>query len=119
MDGIKRFIFWDYKRGSWQYDVIVIGILAFVFLTPRSWFKDLPRENQIEMLSSDPGVYLLDPRLLLDVPETNRVEKASELLKAKYGKRPSITKVEPVLDAEQEVVGFRALAQQQQQQTSK
>jgi hypothetical protein len=115
MDGLKRFIFWEYKRGSWQYDVIVGAILVFVFLTPRSWFKDTPRENQIEMLSSNPGVYLLDPRLLKDVPETNRVEKASELLKAKYGKRPPITKVEPVLDAEQEVVGFRATAVQQQQ----
>ncbi len=113
MDGIKRFFFWEYQRGSWQYDVIVIGILAFLFFTPKSWFKDAPRENQIEMLSSSPGVYLLDPRLLRDVPETNRVEKASELLKAKYGKRPPITKVEPILDAEEEVVGFRALTNQE------
>jgi hypothetical protein len=111
VDGIKRFVFWEYKRGSWQYDVIVIGILAFVFLTPRSWFKDQPRENQIEMLSSSPGVYLLDPRLMKDVPETQWSTRASELLKAKYGKRPPITKVEPVVDAEKEVIGYRALSQ--------
>lgn len=111
MDGIKRFIFWEYKRGSWQYDVIVVGILAFLFLTPRSWFRDQPRESQIEMLSANPGVYLLEPRLLLDVPETNRVEKASELLKAKYGKRPPVTKVEPVVDAEEAIIGYRALTQ--------
>jgi hypothetical protein len=109
VDGIKRFIFWDFKRGSWQYDIVVVAILAFLFLTPRSWFKDQPRENQIEMLSANPGVYLLDPRLLSDVPETNRVEKASELLKAKYGKRPPIAKVEPVVDAEHEIIGYRAL----------
>ena len=109
MDGIKRFIFWEFNRGSWQYDIIVIGILAFLFLTPRPWFKDQPRENQIEMLSASPGVYLLDPRLMRDVAETNRVEKASELLKAKYGKRPPITKVEPVVDAEHEIIGYRAL----------
>jgi hypothetical protein len=111
VDGIKRFVFWEYKRGSWQYDVIVIGILAFVFLSPRGWFKDQPRENQIEMLSATPGVYLLDPRLLIDVPETERPAKASELLKAKYGKRPPIIKVEPVVDAEKEVIGYRALSQ--------
>ncbi|MBS1833805.1 MAG: hypothetical protein JST65_13890 [Acidobacteria bacterium] len=111
MDGLKRFIFWEYKRGSWQYDVIVAAILAFVFLTPRSWFKDQPRENQIEMLSTNPGVYLLDPRLLREVPETNRVAAASELLKAKYGKRPPVTRVEPVVDAEHEIVGYRALTQ--------
>ncbi len=109
MDGIKRFIFWEFKRGSWQYDIVVIGILAFLFFTPRPWFRDQPRENQIEMLSANPGVYLLDPRLMRDVPETNRVEKASELLKAKYGKRPPITKVEPIVDAEHEIIGYRAL----------
>ena len=111
VDGLKRFIFWEYKRGSWQYDIVVAGILAFLFLTPRAWFKDQPRESQIEMLSSNPGVYLLDARLLKDVAETNHVGKASELLKAKYGKRPAVTKVEPVIDAEEEVIGFRALTQ--------
>jgi hypothetical protein len=111
VDGIKRFIFWEYRRGSWQYDIVVVGILAFLFLTPRSWFKDQPRESQIEMLSASPGVYLLDPRLLRDVAETNRVQIASELVKAKYGKRPPITKVEPVVDAEDDIIGYRALAQ--------
>jgi hypothetical protein len=110
VEGLKRFIFWEFRRGSWQYDIIVLGILAFLFLTPRDWFKDQPRENQIEILSSNPGIYLLDPRLLADVPETKLVEKASELLKAKYGKREPITKVEPVLDAEKDVIGYRALS---------
>ena len=39
---VTRSIFWSYQRGSWQYDVIVIVILAFIFLSPRSWFKDRP-----------------------------------------------------------------------------
>src|ERR1035438_1611358 len=34
---LKRFILWEYPRASWQYDVIVAIILAFVFLTPRDW----------------------------------------------------------------------------------
>ena len=32
---LKRFILWDFPRASWQYDVIVAVILAFIFLTPR------------------------------------------------------------------------------------
>ena len=108
MEGFKRFIFWEFRRGSWQYDVVVIGMLAFVFLTPRSWFKDQPRESQIEILSSNPGIFLLEPRLLRDIPETDRTAKTSELLKAKYGKPTSVTRVEPVLDAEEQLIGFRA-----------
>src|SRR6266404_439417 len=39
---IGRSLFWTYKRGTWQYDLIVIVNLAFIFLTPRSWFVSQP-----------------------------------------------------------------------------
>ncbi len=39
---VGGFIFWAYERGSWQYDVMVALILAFIFLTPRSFFHDRP-----------------------------------------------------------------------------
>lgn len=35
-----RGIFWTYERASWQYDVMVILILSFVWLTPPSWLQD-------------------------------------------------------------------------------
>ena len=36
---IKRLFFWGYARNTWQYDVLCALILAFIFLTPRSWFE--------------------------------------------------------------------------------
>jgi hypothetical protein len=111
VEALKRFILWDYQRGGWQYDLMVVLILAFIFATPRTWFRDQPRESQIEMLSSQPAVYLLEPRLLDEVPETARAQKASELVKGRWGKLPNITRVEPVYDAEKELIGYRALTQ--------
>jgi hypothetical protein len=35
---VKKIIFWNYGRNSWQYDVLCALILAFIFLTPKSWF---------------------------------------------------------------------------------
>jgi len=32
--------FWTYDRATWQYDVMVIAILAFVWLTPPDWLGD-------------------------------------------------------------------------------
>jgi hypothetical protein len=32
--------FWTYERATWQYDVMVIAILAFVWLTPPDWLHD-------------------------------------------------------------------------------
>ena len=35
----KKILFWSYGRTTWQYDVLSVLILAFVFLTPPSWFE--------------------------------------------------------------------------------
>ena len=35
---IKKLFFWGYARNTWQYDVLCAVILAFIFLTPQSWF---------------------------------------------------------------------------------
>jgi hypothetical protein len=66
---LKRFIFWDYRRASWQYDVMVGIILIFVMLTPRGWFRDQPRTplvSSIAVLPAEHGssVYWVEPELL-------------------------------------------------------
>jgi hypothetical protein len=33
-------LFWTYERATWQYDLMVIAILAFVWLTPPGWLND-------------------------------------------------------------------------------
>jgi hypothetical protein len=35
---MKNIINWSYGRGSWQYEILCLLILAFIFLTPKSWF---------------------------------------------------------------------------------
>lgn len=44
MRAIKNVILWNYKRTTWQYDVIVVLILAFIFFTPKSWFEGKQRQ---------------------------------------------------------------------------
>ena len=34
----KSVIAWSYERASWQWDVLCLLILCFIFLTPKSWF---------------------------------------------------------------------------------
>ena len=41
---IKGFILWSYGRTTWQYDVLCVLILAFIFLTPKSWFDNGERK---------------------------------------------------------------------------
>ena len=37
---LRNILLWTYGRGSWQYDLMCLVILAFIFLTPTSFFKE-------------------------------------------------------------------------------
>ena len=112
--GLKRFVLWDYARASWQYDVMVAIILAFVFLTPREWFRDqprIPRASNIAMLPGENGsdMYLIDPELLSGIPESQRQAKLAEILKARTGKKQSVLRLQPIYDdSENELKGYMA-----------
>ena len=114
LSGIKRFLFWDFPRAGWQYDVMVGVILAFIFLTPREWFRDQPRANSVVMLPSEHGdnVFWMDSEQLSSIPENTRAAKASALLQARTGKKYHVVRLEPIVDSEQEIKGFMAFTTQ-------
>lgn len=39
MNFIKRILLWNYSRGTWQYDVLCLLIIVFIFSTPKTWFE--------------------------------------------------------------------------------
>jgi hypothetical protein len=109
---LKRFILWDYARGSWQYDLVVALILVFIFLTPREIFRDQPHAQSVVLLPSDKEgqdeVFYLEPRLLEDAPEAERFAKASQLVKKQDGKRLELYRLTPIFDSEQDIKGYMA-----------
>ena len=106
----RRFLLWELSRGGWQYDVMVAIILAFIFLTPRDWFRDQPRASSIVMLPEEHGarVYWIEPDLLTGVDEAGRTARAVELIRKLHGRRENIVRLEPIYDAERDVKGFMA-----------
>ena len=36
----RKIAFWNYPRTSWQWDVLCVLILIFIFLTPKTWFAN-------------------------------------------------------------------------------
>lgn len=40
MSILKDIVAWRYERASWQWDVLCLLILAFIFLTPKIWFDN-------------------------------------------------------------------------------
>jgi hypothetical protein len=113
---LKRFILWDFKRGSWQYDVMVSAILLFIFVTPRDWFGDqprIPRVSTIAMLPSDNGSspFYIDAKILDGIPENQRVARLTQLLQSGTSdRRLRVMRLEPILDSEGELQGYLAFA---------
>lgn len=107
MGVIGRFLFWDYPRGSWQYDVMVALIVVFIFVTPRDIFHDQPKAASVVMLRT--GTFWIEPALLAGVPESEQPSQAAKLVQMRYKTHTTISSVEPIYDdSEQEVKGYMA-----------
>ena len=115
----SRIFFWSYERGSWQYDLAVIGILIFVLLTPGRWFHDQPTREvpsattQIELINTTGNqlTYKIDAHIL--TPPEKMPQLQNELHRALQKTESSlqngrfeITSVEPVRNAQGEVIAY-------------
>jgi len=118
---ITRSIFWSYERGSWQYDLIVAAILAFIFLSPRAWFNDRPtlqmtdlRHHQgiVEMGRVNKEVrYLVDARLV-DSLDQKPEDAIPIILKQHTQKTFTVKSIDPVRDRHQVVLGYTVMVEE-------
>lgn len=123
--GIKfvalRAFFWSYERGSWQYDIICGVIVAFIFLTPRSFFHDRPklgltdlRHNQgiVEVGKGKEGWhYLMDARLIdAEAPRTPG-DAARDILERQLHRPVTIKSVEMIRDRNNVLLGYSLVVQ--------
>ena len=107
--GIGSFIFWEYERGSWQYDVKVALILAFIFLTPRGVFNDRPMLSQgrqvVEVRSADGIGYRVEASVLEGTTRSLEVN-AEHIVEQVRGRPAQIERIEPVLDERKRIVAY-------------
>jgi hypothetical protein len=116
---VHRGLFWTYERGTWQYDIMVILILAFIFLTPRAWFRDRPVSAApsagIVLLDNDPAqkVYQVRASLLKPGADGSVARSAQQLLEAHTGKSVEVIRVEPALDSRGQAVSYAVWVREQ------
>jgi hypothetical protein len=111
---LKSLVFWDFARGSRPYDLVVVLILAFIFLTPREFFRDQPRPKSVALLPSTDGAshYWIEPERLNATDEAGRRREAETLVRQQAGGRDrALVRLETIYDGEKEVRGFLAITQ--------
>ncbi len=119
---IVRSVFWTYERATWQYDLMVLAILAFIFLTPPSWFRDRPtlqltdlRHNQgfVEVGHGKDGWhYLVDARLVESLGREKPEDAIREILRQRLQKRFTLKSIGAVRDKNNIVLGYSVVVVQ-------
>jgi hypothetical protein len=96
---LKPVVFWSYRRGSWQYDLICVAILAFIFGTPHSFFNDrpgAPTTRAIEWLA-DAGadsVFWVQASAVEAEDQSEVEQELQRLVARRSGKNLRVTKIE-------------------------
>jgi len=121
--GILRTVFWAYERGTWQYDLFVLAILAFIFLSPRGWFNDRPtleltdlrhQQGFVEMGNDKRGWrYLVDARLVESLEATKPEDAIQIILSRQLHKPFTVLSIVPITDKNKVVLGYTVLVNRQ------
>ena len=120
-----RVVFWTYHRGGWQYDILVVLILTFIFLTPRSWLGDRPASptgevNSPSSLTGTPAVpeavlYRVDAELLESRGQVRVAAALQEILERQLSRPLKIRSFAPVKNAQGVVLGYDVLVESPQE----
>ncbi|HXG68341.1 MAG TPA: hypothetical protein VNO70_24820 [Blastocatellia bacterium] len=102
---LKKVLFWSYERGSWQYDIMCVLILAFIFLGPNSFFHG--KRSRVGYETEAASIFISKEEMG-SVDMSRLKEEVSRRLSEKYGRQINVTEVEQVLDSSGQMKGYRA-----------
>ncbi|HKR02430.1 MAG TPA: hypothetical protein VJT09_17265 [Pyrinomonadaceae bacterium] len=111
---VKKLFFWGYARNTWQYDVLCALILAFIFLTPQSWFEtNSALKSQFESKPAQ-GAEHQNPvasKLILAVADNSPAQMAQTEVESRVraitGRADTeVLSVEPRRDASGKIVAY-------------
>ena len=85
---LKKTLFWSYERGSWQYDIMCVVILAFIILAPNRVFEQ--KDMIAPMILRSEEIGSIDP--------TNFTQLETTIFQ-KTGTHLSISRVEKSRDS--------------------
>ncbi|MGZ8845453.1 MAG: hypothetical protein ACXW3C_03220 [Pyrinomonadaceae bacterium] len=98
-NGAKKILFWNYPRTSWQWDVLCVLILVFIFLTPKSWFANTSYQDQTARLTVVIGAEVLGAQ----ADRANIERRAREAARLPDGQ---VVDVRPQVDASGKITGY-------------
>ncbi|HEX5888667.1 MAG TPA: hypothetical protein VFY61_08190 [Pyrinomonadaceae bacterium] len=72
---LKKIFFWNYARNTWQWDLLCVVILIFIFLTPKSWFASSERVLNTLHQSPVAKTLVLSPEVVGNEADKGQIEQ--------------------------------------------
>jgi len=101
---LKKIFFWNYARNTWQWDVLCVVCLIFIFLTPKDWLsfgeRPLAKEHQSPIAEK---VFLM-PEVVTNEADRGQIEQQVRMLTGRS--KVEVIGVRKVVDATGRTVSF-------------
>ena len=101
---IKKMFLWNYARNTWQWDILCVLILVFIFLTPKSWFEGSERRAVPGHQTPATTTVLLGTEVVDN--ESDRLHLESRVRTLSGRSDAQIVGVRKVLDKDGKMVGY-------------
>ena len=75
LSALKKLFFWNYERNTWQWDMLCVVILMFIFLTPKSWFANGERKGSFRHQNQAASVLMITPELVGSAQDKSQIEQ--------------------------------------------
>jgi hypothetical protein len=72
---LKKIFFWNYARNTWQWDLLCVVILIFIFLTPKGWFATSERAQSMVHQSPVAATLILMPEVVGKEEDKGQIEQ--------------------------------------------
>src|SRR5215470_14942129 len=77
---LKKVFFWNYPRNTWQWDLLCVVILIFIFLTPKSWFSSGERLQNTVHPTPIATTLVLSPEVIGNEGDRSQIEQRIKAL---------------------------------------
>ena len=101
---IKNFFLWSYARNTWQWDVLCVVILIFIFLSPKSWFTNGERQGHAGHQTQVVSTVILGPEVIDNEKDRVQIEDRVRALTGRTNAQ--VVDVRPRRDKDGRTVGY-------------
>ena len=111
---MKRHLLWTFDRGSFQWDILCLLILAFLFVIPRDFFLDVPEfmkvsaTEKVHMTVDRNGNMIYTTKLeepcFFDTDNTRT--RARDLLHKLTGEPVTESRIQPIRDRAGRLIAY-------------